>query len=96
MMHADAPRSDARPVLVFIWWPIVLVGIVGGAVLLFAFVSGASFSGGAMPLVIVGVIALGAIALLPVLVKHTRAEFRGRGFRGFWKSSRDTEWGDGI
>lgn len=100
MRHNDTmtdndQRPDARAVLLFIWWPIVLVALSGGVIMLTVFLSGASFSTDPLPLVILALIALGGLAFVPLLVKTTRSEFRGRGFSGFWKSFRNTNWGEG-
>lgn len=91
----DESRPDSRPVLLFLYWPMVLIAVGAGAFVVYALFA-FTLSGSMLPLFIVLFIGLLGLVALPFLAIATVRQFRGRGFRHFGRSARDTRWGDGL
>ncbi|MBG6055215.1 nitrate reductase NapE component [Salinibacterium sp. CAN_S4] len=91
-----AQRSDGRPVLALIWWPIVFVAISGAALVITSGAIVGLSEGTGLPTGVCLVVGVFGFISLPVVVSESICEFGERGTRGFWKAARATEWGNGL
>lgn len=91
----DPLEADGRPVLMLIWWPITVVAVGVGILILVVNAVFEIGAGSGLPSGLTLAVGVFGFVCLPPVVSASRAEFRGRGLRGFWSAARRTEWGDG-
>jgi MFS family permease len=90
------PEGDARPPLMLIWWPSTVVATFFPLLMLYLATTSTMDEGTGLPTGMTVAVGVFGFITLPIVASESLFQFGARGLRGFWRSFRNTEWGEGM